>query len=83
MALTAAAARTKSTAHASSTVSCPSSIASSTTTEKGICTEIYQFNALHKLFAQTLNVVVIVKTNSRNRRPRPCHLVQQRSQPNL
>ena len=41
-----------------------SSIASSTTTEKGICTEIYQFNALHKLFAQTLNVVVIVKTNT-------------------
>jgi putative transposase len=34
------------------------------TTEKGICTEIYQFNALHKLFAQTLNVVVIVKTNT-------------------
>ena len=34
------------------------------TTEKGICTEIYQFNALHKLFAQTLNVVVIVKTNA-------------------
>ncbi|MCE7983877.1 MAG: transposase [Caldilinea sp. CFX5] len=33
------------------------------TTEKGICTEIYQFNALHKLFAQTLNVVIIVKTN--------------------
>jgi len=35
-----------------------------TTTEKGICTEIYQFNALHKLFAQTLNVVLIVKTNT-------------------
>jgi putative transposase len=35
-----------------------------TTTAKGICTEIYQFNALHKLFAQTLNVVIIVKTNS-------------------
>jgi putative transposase len=33
------------------------------TTEKGICTEIYQFCALHKLFAQTLNVVIIVKTN--------------------
>ena len=33
------------------------------TTEKGICTEIYQFNALHKLFAQTLNIVVIVKKN--------------------
>lgn len=31
--------------------------------ENGICTEIYQFNALHKLFAQTLNVVIIVKTN--------------------
>jgi len=35
-----------------------------TTTEKGICTEIYQFSALHKLFAQPLNVVVIVKTNT-------------------
>ena len=34
------------------------------TTEKGICTEIYQFSALHKLFAQMLNVVVIVKTNT-------------------
>ncbi len=34
-----------------------------TTTAKGICTEIYQFNALHKLFAQTLKVVIIVKTN--------------------
>ena len=34
-----------------------------TSTEKGICTELYQFNALHKLFAQPLNVVVIVKTN--------------------
>jgi hypothetical protein len=32
------------------------------TTEKGIRTEIYQFNALHKLFAQTLNIVIIVKT---------------------
>ncbi len=35
-----------------------------TTTEKGICTEIYQFNAVHKLFAQMLNVVIIVKTNT-------------------
>ena len=35
-----------------------------TTTTKGICTEIYQFTALHQLFAQPLNVVVIVKTNS-------------------
>ncbi len=35
-----------------------------TTTEKGICTQIYQFCALHKLFAQPLNVVVIVKTNT-------------------
>ena len=35
-----------------------------TTSEKDICTEIYQFQALHKLFAQTLNVVVIVKTNT-------------------
>lgn len=35
-----------------------------TTSDKGICTEIYQFKALHKLFAQPLNVVVIVKTNT-------------------
>ena len=35
-----------------------------TTTAKGICTEIYQFTALHQLFAQPLNVVVIVKTHS-------------------
>jgi hypothetical protein len=35
-----------------------------TTTEKGMCTEIYQFSALHKLFAQPLNVVIIVKTNT-------------------
>jgi hypothetical protein len=38
-----------------------------TTTAKGICTEIYQFTALHQLFAQPLNVVVIVKTNSETR----------------
>jgi putative transposase len=42
----------------------PASYRKRTTTEKGICTEIYQFSALHKLFAQTLNVVIIVKTNS-------------------
>lgn len=33
------------------------------TTENGICTDIYQFSALHKLFAQPLNIVIIVKTN--------------------
>jgi len=42
----------------------PAAYLKRTTTEKGICTEIYQFSALHKLFAQTLNVVIIVKTNS-------------------
>ena len=42
----------------------PSKYLKQTSTEKGICTEIYQFNALHKLFAQTLNVVLIVKTNT-------------------
>lgn len=42
----------------------PAAYRKRTTTEKGICTEIYQFSALHKLFAQTLNVVIIVKTNS-------------------
>lgn len=35
-----------------------------TLTENGICTEIYQFSALHRLFAQTLNVVIIRKTNT-------------------
>jgi hypothetical protein len=35
-----------------------------TSTEKGIRTDIYQFQALHKLFAQTLNIVIIVKTNT-------------------
>jgi putative transposase len=42
----------------------PASYLKRTTTAKGICTEIYQFSARHKLFAQTLNVVIIVKTNS-------------------
>jgi len=42
----------------------PGAYRQQTTTAKGICTEIYQFTALHQLFAQTLNVVVIVKTNS-------------------
>ena len=35
------------------------------TTEKEICTEIYQAEMLHKEFAQSLNVVIIVKTNIR------------------
>jgi putative transposase len=34
-----------------------------TTIEKGVRTNIYQANMLHKEFAQALNVVVIVKTN--------------------
>ncbi len=34
-----------------------------TTREKSIQTEIYQIILLHKLFAQQLNVVIIVKTN--------------------
>jgi len=42
----------------------PAEYRQQTTTTKGICTEIYQFTALHQLFAQPLNVVVIVKTNS-------------------
>lgn len=41
----------------------PAQYRKQTTTEKGICTQIYQFCALHKLFAQPLNIVVIVKTN--------------------
>ncbi len=42
----------------------PAQYLKQTTTEKGICTQIYQFCALHKLFAQPLNVIVIVKTNT-------------------
>jgi len=42
----------------------PAQYLKQTTTEKGICTQIYQFHALHKLFAQPLNIVVIVKTNT-------------------
>jgi putative transposase len=34
-----------------------------TSTEKGIRTDIYQMEMLHKEFAQALNVVIIVKTN--------------------
>lgn len=34
-----------------------------TTYEKSIQTDVYQLNCLHKLFAQMLNVVIIVKTN--------------------
>lgn len=33
-------------------------------TEKGVHTEIYQFQALHKLFAQPLNIVIIIKTRT-------------------
>ena len=63
-----------------------------TTTEQGICTAIYQCSTLHKLFAQTLNVVTPAlrrrrkchrQDEHRDRRPRPCQLVQQRSQPDL
>lgn len=42
----------------------PAQYLKQTTTEKDICTQIYQFCALHKLFAQPLNVVIIVKTNT-------------------
>jgi hypothetical protein len=34
-----------------------------TTIEDGLETRIYQVEALHKEFAQALNVVIIVKTN--------------------
>ncbi len=34
-----------------------------TTREKSIQTEVYQMTLLHKLFAQQLNVVIIIKTN--------------------
>ncbi len=42
----------------------PAKYLKQTSTDKGIRTDIYQFPALHKLFAQTLNVVIIVKTNT-------------------
>jgi putative transposase len=35
----------------------------SSTTDKGICTDIYQMRVWHKLFADPLNVVIIVKTD--------------------
>ncbi len=41
----------------------PQSYRKKSTTEEDIRTDIYQFTALHKLFAQSLNVVVILKTN--------------------
>lgn len=41
----------------------PAKYLKQTSTEKGIRTDIYQFPALHKLFAQPLNVVIIIKTN--------------------
>ncbi len=37
-----------------------------TTREKSVQTHIYQITMLHKLFAQKLNVVIIVKTNLKN-----------------
>jgi hypothetical protein len=42
----------------------PAKYLKQTSIEKGIRTEIYQFQALHKLFAQPLNIVIIVKTNT-------------------
>lgn len=41
----------------------PQNYRQKSTTEEDIRTEIYQFTALHKLFAQPLTVVVIFKTN--------------------
>jgi len=38
-----------------------------TTREKSVRTDIYQMTMLHKLFAQKLNVVIIVKTNLKTR----------------
>ena len=64
MVLTAAAAHTKSTRARVKYRELPVKYRQQSTTEKGICTAIYECNALHKLFAQTLNVVVIVKTNT-------------------
>ena len=62
--LTAAAAAAKSYGARVKYGALPVEYRQQTTTAKGICTEIYQFTALHQLFAQPLNVVVIVKTNS-------------------
>jgi IS4 transposase len=41
----------------------PEQYLQATTTEKGICTAIYQAEMLHKAFVQPLNVVIIAKTN--------------------
>jgi putative transposase len=41
----------------------PSKHLKDSTTEKSVRTEIYQMTMLHKLFAQKLKVVIIVKTN--------------------
>lgn len=41
----------------------PAQYLKATTTEKGIRTDIYQAEMLHKEFAQPLNVVIIAKTN--------------------
>ena len=41
----------------------PSTYRQKSTTEEAIRTDIYQFTALHKRFTQSLNVVVICKTN--------------------
>lgn len=41
----------------------PAAYLKSETTEGGICTSIYQFEARHKKFADALNVVIISKSN--------------------
>ncbi|MCO5193102.1 MAG: transposase [Anaerolineae bacterium] len=41
----------------------PDTYRQATVTEKGVRTDVYQMQMLHKEFAQPLNVVVIVKTN--------------------
>ena len=46
----------------------PKKYLKNTTTEKHIKTEIYQMQMLHKLFADLLNIVIIVKTNTKENR---------------
>ncbi len=41
----------------------PARYLQSSTTDKGICTSIYQMQVWHKLFADKLNVVIIIKTH--------------------
>ena len=51
-----------------------------TSQDKGIRTDIYQATMLHECFADPLNVVILVKTESGEWRPCTRRAFQQRSQ---